>query len=319
LLKRHQLQNISTDLKKIKIIAFYKFVHLSELESLKEQLLLKAKQLRLMGLILLAHEGINSTLSGLCEDIDAFKESLTALEPFSDLEFKESFADEFPYHRMKVRIRKEIVTMGFETIKPTEITGEYVEAEQWNRLIEDPEVVLIDTRNDYEFELGTFKNAINPNIKKFSDLPQWIEENKSELNLKNKKIAMFCTGGIRCEKSTAYMKINGYENVYHLKGGILKYLEDVPEQQSLWQGECFVFDDRVSVKHDLTPSGKELCRCCREPLLNGYTESETFELGVSCPRCFDQTTPEQKARARERQRQYLLAQGANYTHIGDPH
>jgi UPF0176 protein len=319
LLKRHQLQNISTDLKKIKIIAFYKFVHLSELESLKEQLLLKAKQLRLMGLILLAHEGINSTLSGLCKDIDAFKESLTALEPFSDLEFKESFADEFPYHRMKVRIRKGIVTMGFEAIKPTELTGEYVEAEQWNRLIEDPEVVLIDTRNDYEFELGTFKNAINPNIKKFSDLPQWIEENKSELNLKNKKIAMFCTGGIRCEKSTAYMKINGYENVYHLKGGILKYLEDVPEQQSLWQGECFVFDDRVSVKHDLTPSGKELCRCCREPLLNGYTESETFELGVSCPRCFDQTTPEQKARARERQRQYLLAQGANYTHIGDPH
>jgi len=302
----------------IKIIAFYKFVHLNDLESLKAYLLQKAKELRLMGLILVAHEGINSTISGRTADIDIFKDTLKQMEPFADLEFKESFAQEFPYHRMKVRIRKEIVTMGFEAIKPTELTGEYVDPEQWNQLMQDPDVLVIDTRNDYEFELGTFKNAVNPNIKKFADLPKWIEQNKEDLNLKDKKIAMFCTGGIRCEKSTAYLKINGYENVYHLKGGILKYLEDVPIEQSLWQGECFVFDDRVSVLHDLTPSGKTLCRCCREPLMDGYSESDQFELGVSCPRCFEHTSPEQKSRARERQKQYLLAEGSNQRHIGDP-
>jgi UPF0176 protein len=301
---------------KIKVIAFYKFIPLNELEILKEQLIKVTHDLKLMGLILLANEGINSTISGLQEDIDAFKAILTQMKPFEDLEFKESYSHAWPHHRMKVRIRKEIVTMGFDELNPNLLKGEYVDPEQWNLMIEDSEVVLIDTRNDYEFELGTFKNAVNPNIKKFSDLPNWIEQNKENLNLKDKKIAMFCTGGIRCEKSTAYLKLQGFNQVYHLKGGILKYLESVSLEQSLWQGECFVFDDRVSLKHDLAPSGKELCRCCREPLLDDFYESQKFELGVSCPRCFDQTTVDQKARAKERQRQYSLAKQSNRTHIG---
>jgi UPF0176 protein len=219
---------------------------------------------------------------------------------------------------MKVRLKKEIVTMGVQDISPTRMAGTYIKPQDWNALIADPDVVLIDTRNDYECDIGTFQGAINPKIKSFSELPQWVKEatHLQENNGKKPKVAMFCTGGIRCEKSTSYMRSLGFENVYHLEGGILKYLETVPAEQSTWQGECFVFDERVSVGHGLVPGSHQLCRACRQPLEEGAQESPLFELGVSCPRCHAHTTVVQKDSARERQRQWELAKVRQAPHIG---
>jgi UPF0176 protein len=219
---------------------------------------------------------------------------------------------------MKIRLKKEIVTMGVPGISPTEMAGTYVKPEDWNALISDPEVVLIDTRNDYEVELGTFKGAIDPNIGTFSELPSWVDQARMlEARAgKKPKVAMFCTGGIRCEKSTALMRAKGFEEVYHLEGGILKYLETVAPEHSLWEGECFVFDERVSVGHGLQQTSRPLCRCCRQPLPDGATESPLYEEGVSCPRCFHKTTEVQKSGARERHRQCELAKKRQREHVG---
>ena len=266
----------------------------------------------------MAREGINSTIAGAPEDVHAVLAYLRADPRLADLQHKESFADKAPFYRMKVRLKKEIVTMQVEGLDPTRTVGTYVKPEDWNALISSPDVVLVDTRNDYEVELGTFAGAINPHIKSFSELPRWVQQAPSMQPQTGKKprVAMFCTGGIRCEKSTAYMKAQGYDEVYHLEGGILKYLETVPPQDSLWQGECFVFDERVSVGHGLVPGPHGLCRACRQPLEDGASASPLYEAGVSCPRCHAQTSETQKASARERQRQWELAKSRQQTHIG---
>ena len=300
--------------------AFYKFVDLPDFQDMKPPLLALCEAHQLKGMILLSREGINSTIAGAPADVHAVLAYLRADPRLADLEHKESFAGEPPFHRMKVRLKKEIVTMGVDGISPTRMAGTYVKPQDWNALISDPDVVLIDTRNDYEVEIGTFAGAINPDIQIFSQLPAWVEKAR-ELQASNgrkPKVAMFCTGGIRCEKSTALLRSHGFEEVFHLQGGILKYLEQIPPAQSLWQGECFVFDERTSVGHGLVPGKLGICRSCRDPLAEGMTESPLFELGVSCPRCHATTSQEHKKRARERQKQFVLTRARGQVHLGEP-
>jgi UPF0176 protein len=298
--------------------AFYKFVDLADFADRKTPLLAVCEAHHVKGLILLAREGINSTIAGAPDDVHAVLAYLRQDPLLADLQHKESFADKAPFYRMKVRLKKEIVTMNVPGISPIHMAGTYVKPDAWNALISDPDVVLIDTRNDYEVEIGTFQQAINPHIKTFAELPAWVEQ-AAELQLstgKKPKVAMFCTGGIRCEKSTAYMRAQGYDEVYHLEGGILKYLETVPPEHSLWAGECFVFDERVSVGHGLVPGPHGLCRACRQPLEDGALQSPLFEAGVSCPRCHATTSDTQKSSARERQKQWELAKARQQVHIG---
>ena len=300
--------------------AFYKFVDLPNYQEIKPPLLALCEAHHVKGMILLAREGINSTIAGAPADVHAVLAYLRADPRLADLEHKESYADEPPFHRMKVRLKKEIVTMGVDGISPIHMAGTYVKPQDWNDLISDPDVVLIDTRNDYEVEIGTFTGAINPDIQTFSQLPAWVEKAR-ELQTttgRKPKVAMFCTGGIRCEKSTALMRTHGFEEVFHLQGGILKYLEQIPPELSLWQGECFVFDERTSVGHGLVPGKLGICRSCRDPLAEGMTDSPLFELGVSCPRCHATTSEEHKQRARERQKQFVLAKARGQVHLGEP-
>jgi len=301
--------------------AFYKFVDWPDYADRRAPLLAVCEAHNVKGLILLAPEGINSTLAGAPEDVHAVLSYLRSDAQLADLEHKESFAKKAPFHRMKVRLKKEIVTLGVAGISPIQRVGQYVKPEDWNALISAPDVVLIDTRNDYEVEIGTFKGAIDPDIQSFSQLTDWVQQAKvlEGLNGRKPRVAMFCTGGIRCEKSTSLMLAHGFEDVYHLQGGILKYLEVVSPEESMWQGECFVFDERVSVGHGLKPGSHELCRCCREPLPSGAKTSALFELGVSCPRCHAQTTEIQKNSARERQKQWEIAKAKQINHIGTPH
>ncbi len=299
--------------------AFYKFVELSDYVERKPALLAFCESRHVKGMILLAREGINSTIAGAAADVHAVLAYLRSDPLLADLQHKESWSDKAPFYRMKVRLKKEIVTMQVEGISPTLMAGTYVKPEDWNALISDPDVVVVDTRNDYEVALGTFQGAVDPRIRSFSELPQWVgqfELLQANGDSKKPKVAMFCTGGIRCEKSTAYMRTLGFDEVYHLEGGILKYLENVPPENSLWQGECFVFDERVSVGHGLAPGPHALCRACRQPLEDGASASPLFEAGVSCPRCHAHTSDAQKASARERQRQWELAKMRQQTHIG---
>ncbi len=298
--------------------AFYLFVDLPNFVERRAALLAFCEAHNVKGSILLAREGINGTIAGAVPDVHAVLEYLRQDPKFAPLEHKESFANKPPFHRMKVRLKKEIVTMGVEGISPTHMAGTYVKPEDWNDLISEPDVVVIDTRNHYEVDIGTFKGAIDPKIQSFSELPEWVNQAKSleAKNGKKPRVAMFCTGGIRCEKSTALMRTHGYEDVYHLQGGILKYLEVIPPEKSLWEGECFVFDERVSVTHGLHQGNQELCRCCREPLPADAKTSPLFELGVSCPRCHTHTTETQKNSARERQKQWEIAKSRQTDHIG---
>jgi UPF0176 protein len=298
--------------------AFYKFVDLPDYAERKPALLAFCEAHRVKGLILLAREGINSTIAGAPDDVHAVLAYLRADPKFADLEHKESFADKAPFYRMKVRLKKEIVTMQVPGLDPTRDVGTYVKPEDWNALITAPDVVVVDTRNDYEVELGTFAGAINPHIQSFAELPHWVQQAQALQARDGQKprVAMFCTGGIRCEKSTAYLRSQGFDEVYHLEGGILKYLETVDPARSLWRGECFVFDERVSVGHGLTPGPHGLCRACRHPLEEGAKDSPLFEPGVSCPRCHAQTSETQKNSARERQRQWELAKARQQVHIG---
>jgi UPF0176 protein len=301
--------------------AFYKFVELADFEDRKEPLLAFCQQHGVKGTILLAREGINSTIAGAPDDIHAVLAYLRSDPLLADLQHKEAWAERPPFNRMKVRLKQEIVTMGVPGTDPTLIVGTYVKPEDWNALIADPDVVVVDTRNDYEVAIGTFRGAIDPRIRTFSELPAWTEQAeqlRANGTGKKPKVAMFCTGGIRCEKSTAFMRAQGYDEVYHLEGGILKYLETVAPEHSLWDGTCFVFDERVSVDHGLTPGTHKLCRGCRMPLEDGALESPLFELGVSCPRCHASTSEVQKNRARERQRQWELAKERGTAHIGEP-
>ena len=298
--------------------AFYKFVDLPDYAERRAPLLAVCEEHGVRGLILLAREGINSTIAGPNDGVHAVLTYLRCDPLFADLQHKESWSERAPFYRMKVRLKKEIVTLGVPGISPTHMAGTYVKPADWNALISDPDVVVVDTRNDYEVEIGSFAHAVNPNIRSFSELPAWVEhaERLGTGPGKKPKVAMFCTGGIRCEKSTALMRTLGYDDVYHLEGGILKYLEIVPPEQSLWEGECFVFDERVSVGHALVPGSHALCRACRQPLQEGATESPLYEAGVSCPRCHAHTSEAQKNSAHERQRQWELAKSRAQTHIG---
>ncbi|EYS90523.1 hypothetical protein X471_01230 [Bartonella bacilliformis str. Heidi Mejia] len=292
--------------KKFKVAALYCFADLKHYQKLQKPLLDLCQENGIKGTLLLAKEGINGTVAGSCAAIETLVRFITAEPAFQTPELKYSWASKMPFHRIKVRLKKEIVTMGVEGINPLKAVGTYVAPEDWNALIQDEETLVVDTRNDYEYMLGSFQGAVDPNIKTFREFPQWVANHQDELK-KKKRIAMFCTGGIRCEKSTSYMRELGYEEVYHLKGGILQYLETIPKEESLWQGECFVFDERVSVGHGLEESGRELCRACRYPLGAEGKLSPHYEEGVSCDACYDTRSEFDKQRFRERHRQFQLA------------
>ena len=275
------------------------------------------KNLQILGTIIIGHEGINGTVSGSETNINKAVKFLKSDSRFSDLDIKPSFSTKAPFLRLKVKIKKEIVTMGIDNIKPTTQAGKYLTYDQWNSLLNDEDTILIDTRNDYEYSIGTFKNSINPKTSNFKEFPKWVEKQKfTEEVKKTKNIAMFCTGGIRCEKATSYMKNEGFKNVYHLKGGILKYLENTDIENSLWQGECFVFDDRVSVKQDLTQGDYDLCHGCRMPITEQDKLSNTYVKGVSCSHCVTSKSSEQVQRYKSRQKQINLAKAKNKSHLG---
>jgi UPF0176 protein len=299
---------------KIVVAALYKFATLTDYHALHANVLDCCVANKLKGTLLLAREGINGTVAGSRAGIDALLAFLRTDARLATLEHKESVADQMPFYRMKVRLKKEIVTLGVPGIDPNEQVGTYVAPEDWNALISDPEVVLVDTRNDYEYDIGTFKGALDPKTTTFREFPAYVEQNLDPA--KHKKVAMFCTGGIRCEKASAYMLAQGFEHVYHLQGGILKYLEKVPAAQSLWEGECFVFDQRVAVGHGLAVGSHEQCSSCRHPISPHEKTSPKYQLGVSCPRCFDTLTDEKRASALERQKQVTLALQRGMQHIG---
>ena len=296
------------------VCALYKFVNIENYQDLRSPLHAEMEKLDIRGTLLLANEGINGTIAGTEQGIKQLLAWLQTDPRLNEIDYKLSLTDEMPFNRTKVKLKKEIVTMGIDGIDPKQVVGTYVDPLDWNALISDPEVILIDTRNDYEFTVGTFKNAINPNTESFREFPAYIKQNLNPEQ--HKKVAMFCTGGIRCEKSTAYLKEQGFEEVYHLKGGILKYLEVVPEEQTLWQGECFVFDDRVTVNHQLEKGQYDQCNACRLPITEADKASEHYEQGVSCPHCYDKVTAEQKVRFMEREKQIALAHQRGETHIG---
>ncbi len=298
----------------IVVCALYHFVRLEDFESLQQPLLDLMKANYVRGTLLLAREGINGTIAGSREGVDTVLQRLKSDPRLEALDYKESFDDEIPFYRSKVKLKKEIVTMGVEGIDPNQKVGTHIPPSKWNELISDPDVVLIDTRNDYEVEIGTFKNALNPKTKTFREFPAYVEKHLD--SSKHKKVAMFCTGGIRCEKSTAYLKENGFEEVYHLEGGVLKYLEEVPEQESLWEGECFVFDNRVSVNHNLDKGKYDQCHACRLPITEDDKGSEFYEAGVSCHRCYNDLSDEQKSAFKERQKQIELAKVRGEEHLG---
>lgn len=296
------------------VCALYKFVTLEDYPALRQPLLDIMEQHGIRGTLLLAQEGINGTVSGTRTGIDSLLAWLRSDSRLADLDHKESYTDNIPFNRPKVKLKKEIVTMGVEGIDPKSVVGTYIAPTDWNDLISQPDVLLVDTRNNYEVQIGTFKNAINPQTDSFRQFPGYIKENFDPA--KHNKIAMFCTGGIRCEKSTAFLKEQGFENVYHLKGGILKYLEEVPEQESLWEGECFVFDERVAVNHNLEKGQYDQCNACRAPITEADKLSPTYQQGISCIHCHDKISPDQKARFTEREKQMELAKQRGEAHIG---
>jgi UPF0176 protein len=297
------------------ICALYKFTRLDDFEEILDPLKIFLDSLYIRGTLLLAKEGINGTIAG---DNDSIMKSLDYLQKdlrLVGLEYKFSYSEKPPFKRLKVKLKKEIVTLGVSDIDPIFSSGTYVKPGDWNELINDPDVVLIDTRNNYEFEIGSFKGSINPNTETFREFPAYTKNNLEKY--RDKKIAMFCTGGIRCEKSTAYLKSKGFENVFHLQGGILKYLEDVKEDESLWEGECFVFDDRVAVKHNLELGKYDQCHACRFPITDEDKEHPHYEKGASCPRCYGTKNSSQVSRYREREKQVQLAKSRGESHIGD--
>jgi UPF0176 protein len=299
---------------KIVVCALYHFVILEDFGELREPLHQAMDEHGVKGTLLLAKEGINGTIAGTREGIDAVLDFIRKDSRLEKVDTKESYDDEIPFYRTRVKLKKEIVTMGIESIDPKEIVGTYVDPKDWNALISDPDVLLVDTRNDYEVAIGTFKNAINPDTEVFRQFPQYVADNL-DAN-KHKKVAMFCTGGIRCEKSTAYLKTQGFEEVYHLQGGILKYLEEVPADESLWEGECFVFDNRVSVNHALEKGSYYQCHACRMPITEDDKMHQHFLHGVSCHHCHDLTNEVQKQRYQERQKQIELAAQRGEEHVG---
>ncbi len=297
------------------VAALYHFTRFEDHVALKEPLLALCQAQGVKGSLLLAREGINGTIAGPRAGIDAVLAQIKALPGCADLEWKESWADEMPFGKMKVKLKQEIVTMGIADVDPKARVGHYVDAADWNDLISQPDVAVIDTRNDYEYAIGTFEGAIDPMTHSFREFPQWWEDNKDRFH--NKRIAMFCTGGIRCEKSTNFLLSQGVNDVFHLKGGILKYLEEVPAEESKWEGECFVFDSRVSVGHGLVPGQNKSCGACRRAVTPEDRQHPAYERGVCCPACADEYSAEDRARFRERQKQMDLAKDRGARHLGE--
>lgn len=296
------------------VAALYRFVRLEDYENLRNPLLEFCEARGIRGTLLLANEGINGTIAGTAQAISEVLAYLRRDDRLADLECKFSYNEDRPFLRMKVKLKKEIVTMGRPGIDPNQCVGRYASPEQWNKLVDDPECLVIDTRNDYEVEIGTFRGAINPNTSSFREFPEWVEKNLDPS--KHKKVAMFCTGGIRCEKSTSLLVSMGFEDVWHLQGGILNYLEKTPIEQTRWDGECFVFDSRVSVDHQLEKGSYDQCYACRFPIDDEQKASDLYVPGVSCPRCHDAHTEDQKQRFTERQKQISLAKARGEAHIG---
>ena len=296
------------------VAALYRFCRLDAFESLRAPLAAFCCGRGIKGTLLLAREGINGTVAGRDDDIAALIHWLEAVPELAGLDVKYSTAAGMPFHRMKVKLKREIVTMGVDWVDPLENAGTYVAPADWNALIADPETIVIDTRNDYEVRIGSFAGAIDPNTRTFSEFPAWVAAHRAELA--DRKVAMFCTGGIRCEKSTNYLLGQGVNQVYHLKGGILKYLEDVPETDSLWQGQCFVFDDRVSVGHGLQPGGLKVCGACRRPVTVEDQAAAVYEEGVCCRACVEEYSAADRERFRERHRQMMLAEKRGALHLG---
>lgn len=297
------------------VAALYKFVALPDFRQLRDPLLDRCRAHNLRGTILLAEEGINGTISGDRSELDLLMAWLHSDPRFAGLEYKESRHQAQPFLRMKVKLKREIVTMGQPQVDPRRRVGQYVEPERWDALIDDPQVTLIDTRNEYECAIGSFRGAVDPSLESFREFPAWVENNLDPQ--KNRKVAMFCTGGIRCEKASSYLLEQGFEEVYHLHGGILKYLEEVPKDRSSWHGECFVFDERVAVDHELRRGSYDQCFACRHPVDATDMASVAYVPGVSCPHCIDRQSDEQRERFAERQRQVELARARGETHIGD--
>ena len=304
----------------IRVVALYRFTPFADCAALRGPLAQACCAAGVKGTLLLAHEGLNGTIAGSDAGIDAVLAHIRALPGCADLDVKESRAPAMPFHRMKVRIKREIVTMGQPQIDQRAGVGDYVEPEDWNALIDDPDTIVIDTRNDYEVAVGSFANAINPQTATFRDFPHWFRAHREELLARETppKVAMFCTGGIRCEKATAFLKAEGVDAVFHLKGGILKYLETVPPEDSRWQGECFVFDQRVTVTHGLAPGTHLLCHACRMPVSVEDARSPHYVPGISCPACHDRFSDAERARFAERERQTRLAEARGEQHIGAP-
>lgn len=297
----------------IYIAAFYHFAPLDALPERRSALADAGRAGQVRGTVLLAPEGVNGTIAGGREAVLALLETIRGFEGFGDLTWKESHAETMPFNRLKIRIKREIVTMGREGVAPAARVGRYVEPGDWNTLVERDDVVLIDTRNDYEVAIGSFDGALDPATKSFRDFPDWWAQNAAQFA--GKTVAMFCTGGIRCEKATSWLVGEGVEDVVHLRGGILKYLEDIPEAHSRWQGECFVFDQRVAVGHGLTPGTHDMCHACRRPVTHGARHSSAYERGVSCPACLDEFSEDDRLRFRERQRQVDLAARRGERHL----
>ena len=295
------------------IAALYHFTRFEDPAALQAPLRAVCAANAVRGSLLLAGEGINGTIAGPRDGLNEVLAHIRGLPGCAGLEWKESTSDSPPFGRLKVRLKKEIVTLGVPGVDPKAAVGHYVRAQDWNALISAPDVAVIDTRNDYETAIGTFRGAVDPETESFRDFPAWWEANKDRFH--NKRIAMFCTGGIRCEKSTNYLISQGIEEVYHLKGGILQYLEDVPEEESLWQGECFVFDERVSVGHGSSQGPHALCRACRRPLTPQDMERPEYEAGVQCHHCVNEHSEADRARFRERQKQIALAKARGETHL----
>lgn len=298
------------------VAALYHFAPFDNPAAVKPHLLEACRANGVKGTLLLAREGINGTIAGQQAGLDAVLAQIRNLPGCEALDVKFSTASDLPFHRMKVRLKKEIVTLGVPGIDPSRDVGRYVEAAEWNALISDPATIVIDTRNEYEVKIGTFKGALDPKTRSFSQFPDWFRAHRAEFG-NNPKVAMFCTGGIRCEKSTAFLRAEGIEDVAHLKGGILKYLETVPKEKSLWEGECFVFDERVSVGHGLAPGSHSLCRACRMPLSSEDCGSVDYIEGVQCPYCAASRTEEQRQRYAERHKQVALAERRGKRHVGD--
>ena len=296
------------------IAALYHFTRFSDPDALRGPILDLCLAAGVRGSLLLAQEGVNGTIAGPRAGVDAVLAHLRALPGCAGLDWKEAEASGMPFGRMKVKLKREIVTMGVEGVDPLASVGHYVSPAEWNELITAPDVAVIDTRNDYEVAIGTFKGAIDPGTKSFRDFPAWWEANRDRFH--NKRIAMYCTGGIRCEKSTNYLISQGVEDVFHLKGGILKYLEEMPESGSLWQGECYVFDGRVSVGHGLIPGDYDSCGACRRPVSPADREHPSYEDGVCCPACVSEYSQEDRARFREREKQMRLSEARGERHLG---